>query len=123
MKKISSINKVVFLLIGLCISFSICGQISMSINNGLYNISYDLNSSCDLLASSAVPKDLKCLMLCQMTTCKSLQFNASSNSCILVGSNPSLIKYETFAGINLTYILGNILFLTTQFKSIRLNFI
>jgi len=82
-------------------------SLNININSGQFNISYDLNSSCDLIGSSTVPSNLKCLMLCQMTTCKSLQFDVSSNNCTLIDSNPSLIKYDSVSGLNLTYILSN----------------
>ena len=101
------LNKFVILLMGVCFSFCQCGQISMNINNGQFNISYYSNSSCDPIASSNVGNNIKCLMLCQMTNCKFLLFDGSSSNCTLFGSNPSLITYGSVSGLNLNYILGN----------------
>lgn len=101
-----SIKAVILILIASNCVFA-KSSLNININSGQFNISYDLNSSCDLIGSESVPSNLKCLMLCQMTTCKSLQFDVSSNNCTLIGSNPSLIKYDSVSGLNLTYILSN----------------
>ena len=89
------------------ISYSICQSLTLNINNGTYNISYN-SSSCNLLNSSTVSNDLKCLMLCQMTTCKSLIFDSTTNTCILNGSQPGLIKYDNLTNLNIVYNLGRL---------------
>jgi len=84
-------------------------NLNIELNSNQYNIGYNLsasNSSCNLLVSSNTPNDIKCLILCQMTLCKSLYFNVSTNSCTLNGSEPQLIKYDTLPGLNIEYILG-----------------
>ena len=67
-------------------------------NGGAYNISYN-SSSCNLLNSSTVSNDLKCLMLCQMTICKSLIFDGTTNTCTLNGSQPGLIEYDNLTNL------------------------
>lgn len=103
-----SIMKIISLYfsVSFCFSLCFCGQLFMDINNSQYNISYNSSSSCNVIESSNVSNSVKCLMLCQMTTCMSLQFDASTNNCTLVGSNPSFIKYDSVAGLNLIYNLG-----------------
>ena len=92
--------------------FPFCQNLLLNINNGAYNISY--NSSCNLLNSSTVSNNIKCLMLCQMTTCKYLIYDSTTNRCILNGSQPGLIKYANLTNLNIVYNLGiqrcNILF-------------
>ena len=87
--------------------FPICDNLVLNINNSAYNISY--NSSCNLLNSSTVSNDLKCLMLCQMTTCKSLIFDSTTNTCILNGSQPGLIEYDNLTNLNIVYNLDTYL--------------
>ena len=87
--------------------FPICDNLVLNINNGEFNISYN-SSSCNLLNSSTVSNDLKCLMLCQMTTCKSLIFDGTINRCILNGSQPGLIKYDNLTNLNIVYNLGRL---------------
>ena len=82
----------------------LCDNLILNINSGAYNISY--NSSCNLLNSSTVSNNIKCLMLCQMTVCKSLIFDSATNRCILNGSQPGLIKYANLTNLNLVYNLG-----------------
>ena len=86
--------------------FPICDNLVLNINSGAYNISY--NSSCNLLNSSTVSNNIKCLMLCQMTTCKSLIFDGTINRCILNGSQPGLIKYDNLTNLNIVYNLGRL---------------
>jgi hypothetical protein len=87
-----------------CLVFPICDNLVLNINNGAYNISY--NSSCNLLNSSTVSNNIKCLMLCQMTTCKYLIYDSTTNRCILNGSQPGLIKYANLTNLNIVYNLG-----------------
>ena len=87
--------------------FPICDNLVLNINNGAYNISY--NSSCNLLNSSTVSNSIKCLMLCQMTTCKYLIYDSTTNRCILNGSQPGLIKYANLTNLNIVYNLGSLL--------------
>ena len=87
-----------------CLVFPICDNLVLNINNGVYNISY--NSSCNLLNSSTVSNNIKCLMLCQMTTCKYLIYDSTTNKCILNGSQPGLIKYANLTNLNIVYNLG-----------------
>ena len=79
----------------------------ININNGEFNISYNL-SSCNLLNSSVVSNDLKCLMLCQMTVCKNLIYDFETNTCILNGSQPGLIEYANLTDLNIVYNLGKL---------------
>ena len=85
--------------------FPNCDNLTLKINNGAYNISYN-SSSCNLLNSSTVSNDLKCLMLCQMTVCKYLIYDVTTNRCILNGSQPGLIKYANLTSLNIVYNLG-----------------
>ena len=85
--------------------FPICHNLVLNINNGAYNISYN-SSSCNLLNSSVVSNNIKCLMLCQMTVCKSLIYDGTTNRCILNGSQPGLIKYANLTDLNIVYNLG-----------------
>ena len=87
-----------------CLLFPICDNLVLNINNGAYNISY--NSSCNLLNSSTVSNNIKCLMLCQMTTCKYLVYDIATNTCTLNGSQPGLIKYANLTNLNIVYNLG-----------------
>ena len=82
----------------------LCDNLILNINGGAYNISY--NSSCNLLNSSTVSNNIKCLMLCQMTTCKYLIYDSTTNRCILNGSQPGLIKYANLTNLNIVYNLG-----------------
>ena len=86
--------------------FPICenSNLVLNINNGEFNISYN-SSSCNLLNSSVVSNNIKCLMLCQMTVCKSLLFDEATNRCILNGSQPGLIEYANLTNLNLVYNL------------------
>ena len=81
-----------------------CEDLTLNINNGEYNISY--NSDCNLLNSSTVSNNIKCLMLCQMTTCKYLIYDPTTNRCILNGSQPGLIEYENLTNLSIVYNLG-----------------
>ena len=85
----------------------LCDNLVLNINNGEYNISY--NSDCNLLNSSTVSNNIKCLMLCQMTVCKSLIFDSAINRCILNGSQPGLIKYDNLTNLNIVYNLNTYL--------------
>ena len=87
-----------------CLVLPLCDNLVLNINNGAYNISY--NSSCNLLNSSTVSNNIKCLMLCQMTTCKYLIYDSITNRCILNGSQPGLIKYANLTNLNIVYNLG-----------------
>ena len=89
------------------ISYSICQSLTLNINNVVYNISYN-SSSCNLLNSPTVSNNIKCLMLCQMTICKSLIFDVTTNRCILNGSQPGLIKYDNLTNLNIVYNLGRL---------------
>ena len=88
-----------------CLVFPLCDNLVLNINNGEFNISYN-SSSCNLLNSSVVSNDLKCLMLCQMTVCKNLIYDVETNTCILNGSQPGLIEYANLTNLNLVYNLG-----------------
>ena len=94
--------------------FPICNNLILNINNSAYNISYN-SSSCNLLNSSTVSNDLKCLMLCQMTVCKFLIYDSTTNTCILNGSQPGLIKYVNLTNLNIVYNLGKLTLLTLTF--------
>ena len=87
--------------------FPICenSNLVLNINNGEFNISYN-SSSCNLLNSSVVSNNIKCLILCQMTVCKSLLYDGTTNRCILNGSQPELIKYDNLTNLNIAYNLG-----------------
>lgn len=90
----------------------VMAQQTIRINGGQYSFTYNLNdttTSCNLLESPNVQNNIKCLILCQQTGCQTLQFDASTNNCTIVGAKPNLIQYETLQNITLTYILGKIL--------------
>ena len=91
-------------IVSILISESVCQKLTFNINNEQFNISYD--TTCGLLLSSNVPNNVKCLLLCQQTLCKSVVYDGSNNTCILDVSQPSLIKYASLTNLNIVYNLG-----------------
>lgn len=69
-------------------------------------IEYNNTVDCNIIQSQNVSESVRCLALCQSTLCKSLQFDASTKSCTLFGSDPSLIEFDSLIGLNISYVLG-----------------
>lgn len=81
---------------------------NVSFGPDLYNVKYNSsNPNCDLLKSSFVSNSIKCLILCQSTLCKSLTYSNWTKTCILNGSSPDLILYDSLPNLDIKYNLGN----------------
>lgn len=74
--------------------------------NILYNLKTPGDGGCDLIKSSNVPKSMKCLILCQITECKSIKFDSTHNKCTIYSSRPNLIQYEKLENMSVIYVLG-----------------
>lgn len=74
--------------------------------NILYNSTIPGGGGCDLINSNNVPKSMKCLILCQITECKSINFDSNHNKCTIYGSKPNLIQYDKLENMAVIYALG-----------------
>lgn len=91
-----------FLLIELCV----CSMIIL--NGGLIEISFD--QSCNYLKKTELSPAIKCLILCEMVNCTSLELKNSSIPfpvCNISDPDPKLIQNYSITGFSINYILSN----------------
>lgn len=84
-------------------------QLNIKLSNGKkFSLLYNSSSAteCDSIKSSKIDNNVKCLILCQMTECKSIGYDARTNKCTIHGSRPELIRYDKLDNISLVYVLG-----------------
>ncbi len=84
------------------------GQSNLFITNAGINITYNLDSSCNLLFTATTTLSVKCLILCQTIMCQSLQYDQFSNTCTLVNGQPNRIVYDSLPDLSIVYKLGKL---------------
>lgn len=77
--------------------------------NGDY-LQIEIDQSCEYLSSTKVSPSLKCVILCEMVNCTSLEFKSSSIPfpvCNITDPDPKLIQNFSITGLTVNYILSN----------------